>query len=281
MSIASCLDYHNRMSTRPGPAKPSSAVRPLSGFHKQLYDAFVQLGVGKPVTPSELRKQMGIAPHEHSQLRRRIKELQDRGYNAHRVDGRRAGEYLYVLESAAPTLTVRGPHAISAKTRAEVLHRAGRRCQMCGRMPQSDGIKLAVDHRIPREWGGTNDVENLEALCEECNGGKKAYFATLDAVAMRRCINYDESVQRIGELLKVFKGRVPPRRLIAAVAMEDEWPRRLRELRDLGWKVDSVRVKGQRGAAKFSYRLIADKPWPIDIRAAIAHAAARRGSRAL
>jgi len=32
---------------------------------------------------------------------------------------------------------------------------------------------LVVDHKIPREWGGETVSENLEAICEDCNAGKK------------------------------------------------------------------------------------------------------------
>lgn len=252
----------------------------LKPFHKRLFNAFVALGVGKQVTLVQLRQQMGYKAHEQQQLRKRIEELRKAGYPAHRTDLVKDGEWLYVLDSTTPILPEKSTHGISNKVRAEVLHRSGRRCAMCGRSP-TDGVKLAIDHRYPRDWGGSDDVDNLEVLCTDCNGGKKAYFASLDPKAMRRCIGYEDATQRIGELLKLFKGKVPPRRLIAAVAMEDEWPRRLRELRDLGWDVKSVRVKGQRGAARFSYQLLSEQPWPADIRAAIAAAAKKRGAKSL
>lgn len=279
-SIEGRKPYHARVSEEaPRPAKEAE-VKPLAGFLKELYDAFVALGVGAPVTLAELRRQLGLRPHEHQQLRRRIKELQDHGYNAHRLERKRGPDWLYVLESSVPNLPTRHSGKISVKIRAEVIHSAGRRCQMCGKSVE-DGIKLVVDHRMPREWGGTDDVTNLEALCEECNGGKKAFFRGLDPKLMTRCMAFENPVQRIGELLKAFKGEAPPRRLIATVAMEDEWTRRLRELRDLGWKVKEVRVKGQRGANRFTYQVVESKPWPADIRKAIRDAAARRGSRSL
>ena len=31
-----------------------------------------------------------------------------------------------------------------------------------------------VDHRVKLEYGGSNDVNNLEALCRECHGKKTA-----------------------------------------------------------------------------------------------------------
>lgn len=41
-------------------------------------------------------------------------------------------------------------------------------CVMCGR-PSTD-----VDHIIPKAQGGTDDIENLQALCHECHSRKTA-----------------------------------------------------------------------------------------------------------
>lgn len=152
---------------------------------------------------------------------------------------------------------------------------------MCGLTVKEDGVKLVVDHKVPRNWGGSNDIENLEALCEECNGGKKDFFASLDADLMRKCMNFELPIQRLGELLKAFDGQIVPRRLLEIVGQDDEWTRRLRELRDLGWEVKSVRAKGESGAARFAYQLISSRPWPANIKAEIAKSAQKRGSKSL
>lgn len=55
--------------------------------------------------------------------------------------------------------------------RFTILKRDGYACCICGRTPQ-DGIKLEVDHRIPRAKGGTNEPANLWTLCFDCNRGK-------------------------------------------------------------------------------------------------------------
>jgi len=75
---------------------------------------------------------------------------------------------------------------------------------MCGETVARHGITLVVDHKKPREWGGTNDVENLWAICERCNSGKKAYFSSLDVNAeiMKAAMSHDSVHVRIGELLK-------------------------------------------------------------------------------
>jgi len=60
---------------------------------------------------------------------------------------------------------------IPARTRFEVLHRAGHTCQSCG-AKASGGAQLHIDHIHPVSKGGTNDLANLQALCRDCNLGK-------------------------------------------------------------------------------------------------------------
>ena len=60
---------------------------------------------------------------------------------------------------------------ISGKTRLDVFERDDYRCQMCGRTVD-DGIKLHIDHIIPFSKGGSNEIDNLQVLCHECNLAK-------------------------------------------------------------------------------------------------------------
>jgi HNH endonuclease/Homing endonuclease associated repeat len=53
------------------------------------------------------------------------------------------------------------------------LHRDNFRCRACGRSPTSEpGVKLHVDHIVPWSRGGQTVLENLQTLCQQCNGGK-------------------------------------------------------------------------------------------------------------
>lgn len=54
--------------------------------------------------------------------------------------------------------------------RFDVLRRAGGKCELCG--CSSKERPLHVDHIIPRSKRGTNDLDNLQALCEQCNLAK-------------------------------------------------------------------------------------------------------------
>lgn len=54
--------------------------------------------------------------------------------------------------------------------RYEVLKAADGRCALCGISSQER--PLQVDHIKPRSRGGTNSLENLQALCDDCNRAK-------------------------------------------------------------------------------------------------------------
>jgi hypothetical protein len=80
------------------------------------------------------------------------------------------------IERAKPkkqwqSLNGRPRNKISPTLRFKIFTRDGHRCVKCGR-GASNGVTLQVDHRIPVAKGGTEDEENLQTLCSECNGGK-------------------------------------------------------------------------------------------------------------
>jgi diadenosine tetraphosphate (Ap4A) HIT family hydrolase/5-methylcytosine-specific restriction endonuclease McrA len=60
---------------------------------------------------------------------------------------------------------------IPGTLRYEVLKRAKRRCELCG--ISADEKALEVDHIIPRNMRGSDDLSNLQALCYSCNAMKR------------------------------------------------------------------------------------------------------------
>ena len=60
---------------------------------------------------------------------------------------------------------------ISGTIRYEVLKRAKFRCELCG--TPADQKALEVDHIIPRNRGGTDDISNFQSLCYSCNAMKR------------------------------------------------------------------------------------------------------------
>jgi len=75
---------------------------------------------------------------------------------------------------------------ISGTLRYEVLKRSGFHCDLCG--ISADIKALEVDHIIPRNKGGTDDLNNLESLCYSCNAMKRDRDST-DLYKVRESFN--------------------------------------------------------------------------------------------
>lgn len=207
-------------------------------IHLQIIEVMKRFpeGISGGQIRQELEKE-GLRPENQIHLDRRKRDLKkwfviDKAKATVIVDGKRRHVTLYIYKGKKPHATDEGP--VSQKRRAEIIHSARGRCQMCGRTIKAHAITLVVDHKKPRDWGGGNEVENLWAICEECNGGKKAFFSSLDAgAAMMKAVMSHKSVHvRIGELLKAIGvGNPTPSSLLEVVADQDDWQKRLRELR--------------------------------------------------
>ena len=55
--------------------------------------------------------------------------------------------------------------------RHEVFKRDGYKCVECG-ASKEDGATLHIDHKIPVAKGGTDELDNLQTLCSDCNLNK-------------------------------------------------------------------------------------------------------------
>jgi diadenosine tetraphosphate (Ap4A) HIT family hydrolase/5-methylcytosine-specific restriction endonuclease McrA len=60
---------------------------------------------------------------------------------------------------------------VSGTLRYEVLKCAMFRCELCG--ASGEDRALEVDHIVPRNAGGSDDLSNLQALCYSCNAMKR------------------------------------------------------------------------------------------------------------
>lgn len=212
------------------------------------------------ISEGEMRAAIGMKPEEQIQFGRRRRDL----HYYYRIDKKRIGtKTIYIYRG--PLKQPRDATPIDLKTRAMVLHAAHGRCGMCGRTVEKHGIALVVDHKIPREWGGKTEPDNLWAICEDCNQGKKNLFASVDSDAMRSAIKHDSVHVRIGELLKgAGVGEPVPSHMLDIVANQDEWRKRLRELRYLGWEIIASRAKVPGGRFQSAYRLDQYTEWPPD-----------------
>lgn len=59
---------------------------------------------------------------------------------------------------------------IPKSDRVTVLNKDKYKCVFCGRSSQQ--IELQIDHIKPFSKGGSNDINNLQTLCIDCNQGK-------------------------------------------------------------------------------------------------------------
>lgn len=208
------------------------------------------------LTAGEIREKLGIAANEQSQLDRRRRELR-KWYNLIEIPGGKYPRY----QLGEKVLTFHKPGNISSRLRAEVLHAARQKCQMCGQTVLEDGVKLQVDHKIPQDWGGLSDPENLWALCEACNHGKKNFFSS-QSDGTKSVLKHKSIHVRIGELLKLNFGVWVPAQLIDFVANQDDWKKRTRELRYLGWKIETKRERQPNGRVRSFYRVTHYTEWP-------------------
>jgi 5-methylcytosine-specific restriction endonuclease McrA len=215
----------------------------------------------RAVTMREVRETLGLDAGEQEHLNRRMREL----YKFFDIERTRQGrESLYRLRGRLATPQV-ATGRISKTDRAWVLR--DQRCAQCGRTPTEDHVKLHVDHKIPQEWGGDDERENLQALCSECNEGKRHFYATYNKYAneIRQAVDHDEPHRRIGELLKAFKGAPVRNEVIERVASakqyQEDWQKRLRELRVLGWKITPKKRKENDRIVSY-YQLDHWERWP-------------------
>lgn len=130
--------------------------------------------LGRVMDSDELR---GVAGGI-SEWARRIRELRDEeGYPIQTHNDRadlKPGQY--VLTSAKPQPAF--ARGVSKETRAFVLDRNGFTCQMCGAVAgeahpydTTRKTRLHIGHVIDKSLGGSDEPNNLKAICSVCNEG--------------------------------------------------------------------------------------------------------------
>ncbi len=142
------------------------------GSRAKLRDFFIE-NVGKVLDSDTLREIAGT-----SEWGRRVRELRnEEGLNIVTHNDRsdlKPGQYLLLNIKPLPAFE----RGISKETRAYVLDRNGFTCQMCGAAagephPYDNGRKtrLHIGHIIDKSMGGTDEPNNLSAICSVCNEG--------------------------------------------------------------------------------------------------------------
>ncbi len=216
---------------------------------------------------SQMREMLDATAENQEHFNRRVRDIR----KLHHLHRERVGsDTIYKLGEAKPEPADFGQ--VSEKLRAAVLNLAHGRCQMCGKTVTEDQVKLQVDHRIPQSWGGPAELENLWALCEECNRGKRNFFSSFDEEEMREVLKYESVHERIAHFLKLHIGEQVPAYAIDFVAnvidQQEDWQKRLRELRYPGIElvIDVTKKKNEKGAVQSFYTLREWRDIPADHR---------------
>ena len=130
--------------------------------------------IGRVMGSDELREVAGGI----SEWARRVRELRtEEGYQIlthNDLSELKPGQYLLNTEKPEPAFA----REISKETRAFVLDRNGFTCQMCGATAgephpydSTRKTRLHLGHIIDKSAGGTDDAQNLRAICSVCNEG--------------------------------------------------------------------------------------------------------------
>ena len=146
----------------------------ISGGAKGKLRAHFLSNIGRVMHSDELRK---VADNQ-TEWARRIRELRtEEGYQILTHNDRselKPGQYLLETPKPEPAFA----RAISKETRAFVLDRNGFTCQMCGAVAGEQHpydptrkTRLHLGHVIDKSMGGSDDPQNLKAICSVCNEG--------------------------------------------------------------------------------------------------------------
>ncbi len=207
---------------------------------KSVILEYLNQHVGEWISNTELRAAAhGKGLMLTNDVPRTIRLLRQEGW---KIDVRGDG---YVKLTSLEKGTARGMRkAVNEKVRYQIFSRDSFRCKACGRSAD-DGVKLTVDHVIPVDWGGTNDMLNLITLCDECNRGKKAWVDTAPSNVMKGVMDKSTVEQRIETLFDKFPNQDIPSTMIQLVSKGAlDWQRALRRIRErTGKKILPVKSK--------------------------------------
>ena len=134
-------------------------------IHQRIVDVMKRFPEG--ISGGQLRQELekdGLRPEDQTHLDRRKRDLKKwfviQATDAvQTVNGKPRKVTLYRYAGERSDVSDEGD--INIRVKAAVRHAAHGRCQMCGKTLVEDHIKLVVDHKRPKAWGGTNDLENL------------------------------------------------------------------------------------------------------------------------
>ena len=142
-------------------------------IYRVLIESLFPPGSGLPgpvLTRDDMRDAVQKIKPGYKDVFRRVRELQgEEGLRGLVKDGTK-----YQLQHLAISGKREPRQAISAEVSREIALQQGNRCAVCGEPLIIDGGKLDVDHKVPRQRGGTSHESNLQVLCKSCNVAKSS-----------------------------------------------------------------------------------------------------------
>lgn len=186
---------------------------------KKLLDYFLS-NVGKECSRAVLSKIASV--HDWQRI---VRTLRQEGWQLEST------QHGYILHSPSQSNSHASRTAISGKLRYAILQRDASKCRRCGKTVE-DNIKLEVDHKLPVEWGGTNDPDNLWILCNICNGGKKHFFSDFDQEVMLEVSKEQNGYQRLYKLFLLMPNEIIEPLKLEVISGIRDWTRTLRLIRE-------------------------------------------------
>ena len=214
----------------------------MPGAKTKLLSLFLA-NIKKPLSKDHLAKVAAV--HDWARV---IRTLRQEGHDIELLqDGS------YVMNSKDKKVgNTRG--VIDTKTRYRILQRDHSTCQRCGRTAE-DGVKLAIDHKIPVDMGGETTDENLWVLCEECNLGKKHWFSDADAEEMKLLFKENSGGKRLELYITSHPNELLEPAKLAVISGIRDWERTLRLFREKSKKnIQYIRKDPMTGKEGYIYK---------------------------
>jgi 5-methylcytosine-specific restriction endonuclease McrA len=138
----------------------------------ELYENILNIWLHKGKQP--VRRDLALVPSKISQsaYSRRFQSWQH-AIKSFVEYANRNDMSAYSVSNKACKSKTRTPRFPNLRLRWRVMKIDNFKCRGCGKSPATHhGIVLHIDHINPYSKGGETVIENLQTLCNQCNGGK-------------------------------------------------------------------------------------------------------------
>lgn len=163
----------------------------------------------------------------------------------------------YILTSDVPVNEPQIRRPIDARLKYAVLQKDNSTCQRCGaNIQNTPNVKLVIDHKVPVDLGGATTIDNLWTLCEDCNGGKKAFFTDENADAVKQIMRMDSAAKRLKAYFELYPNIVIEPIKLSTIANVRDWERTLRLVRaKYNMQIDWIRPNEEYRMGGYIYRV--------------------------